>query len=621
MGVHGAAALEPLPAMNMPKDSLGTRPPPQRTVSEPGTSSGEDVLSTKGKREGKDGASQKVVDAFASLLNEVQHDATDHYPEFLACIREGDENRVREMLSTHEADVNDPEWNRVVLSENFGHALGDSVPVGLAAYHGHSVILDMLLAAGADIHRRLNTGIRSRKRPTELKGIRKCAIHLAVQGGHEDSLMVLLEHGADIDEMSEEGTPIVLAALCKKITIVEYLFACGADPDAYDESGNTVLHILAENGGPVDLMRIAIDAGAEVERTNRYGLTPAAWAIEKLSLSANYNAYTTSELDQVLLLLLEAGTNPIRLQCRRRNTRNSADRSYTATLLHYLVDSKCDPETTLLALQFCPRVDVLDSNGKTPLFLATERCTSLLVLQHLVDTVSDPATRKLEEHSSTKTQRGLVKPMGNLGAQSSSAGASDGKNGNPNTNNGKDSMGRPIDSAMGDKGENQKAPLLRQKSHPEQSSSGLASVADGVDKISLNSEPFGETGGKLTERRTNQHVTRPSPLRSTSTTAETPFYLAVEYVRALQTVHFLLEHGADPNVPDPQQKTCLHLCVNRYCQSKSVSNDFLAVVTALLKAGADIDAEDIRGHTVLQIAESHQNTQILNIIHKHRDVN
>jgi ankyrin repeat protein len=53
---------------------------------------------------------------------------------------------------------------------------------------------------------------------------------------------LLVDHGADVNATAKDGsTPLMLAALTAKITVVAYLLAKGADPDRTDKTGKTAL--------------------------------------------------------------------------------------------------------------------------------------------------------------------------------------------------------------------------------------------------------------------------------------------------------------------------------------------------------------------------------------------
>ncbi|WP_265024115.1 ankyrin repeat domain-containing protein [Wolbachia endosymbiont (group A) of Epagoge grotiana] len=151
-------------------------------------------------------------------------------------------------------------------------------------------------------------------------------LHLASWGGHLDTLQHLINNGANIGTKDSSGkTPLDIARdkghnnlvrylqqtqliLDKQLLIaignsdlnkVRDLVAQGANIDANDKNGNTLLYSAAEIGD-LNLVKLLLDNGANIEAKNgKYQATPLHGAVlnEKLSVvkllldrSANVNA-------------------------------------------------------------------------------------------------------------------------------------------------------------------------------------------------------------------------------------------------------------------------------------------------------------------------------------------
>ena len=75
---------------------------------------------------------------------------------------------------------------------------------------------------------------------------------------------------------------------------------------------------------------------------------------------------------------------------------------------------------------------------------------------------------------------------------------------------------------------------------------------------------------------------------------------------SLQTMVCLLEHGADPNIPEPQNKTSvLHWACERGC---------LETVELLIKYNADVNMKDYYGNTPLMEACKQGHLDIVKIL-------
>ena len=97
------------------------------------------------------------------------------------------------------------------------HADSESrhVALALAAQHGHSEVVRLLLDAGEDPNRYNPDGFHSHSTP----------LHQAVCADHADTVKLLVERGAhlDIRDTIHQSTPLGWAIYCEKPAIAEYL--------------------------------------------------------------------------------------------------------------------------------------------------------------------------------------------------------------------------------------------------------------------------------------------------------------------------------------------------------------------------------------------------------------
>ena len=133
----------------------------------------------------------------------------------------------------------------------------------IAAENDYHVTAGTLLAAGADpddpIHRPL---------------------HKATECGHEATVYVLLDRGADIEAKDRDKlTPLHKAAESGHQAVVHLLLDRGADIEAKDPYNLTPLHKAAKSRHEA-MVHLLLDRGADIEAKDPYNLTPLHKAAE-----------------------------------------------------------------------------------------------------------------------------------------------------------------------------------------------------------------------------------------------------------------------------------------------------------------------------------------------------
>lgn len=74
----------------------------------------------------------------------------------------------------------------------------------------------------------------------------RTALRAAAWGGHEDIVLALLRHGADVNQTDDEGrTALIAAAYMGHSEIVEHLLDFGAEINHEDADGRTALSVAA----------------------------------------------------------------------------------------------------------------------------------------------------------------------------------------------------------------------------------------------------------------------------------------------------------------------------------------------------------------------------------------
>ncbi len=132
-------------------------------------------------------------------------------------------------------------------------------PLALAAVHGRGDVARLLFERGATLDR--------------------FDLLRAVYSGNVDTVVVFLEHGADVDVVTPDGlSAMLVAAGLPNGKMIEVLAEAGATVDARGPDGSTPL-ILASRNGYLETTRALLAAGADVHALNQAGQTALAWAV------------------------------------------------------------------------------------------------------------------------------------------------------------------------------------------------------------------------------------------------------------------------------------------------------------------------------------------------------
>lgn len=136
-----------------------------------------------------------------------------------------------------------------------------STALHLAAEQGHSNVMRILLKAGASLDL--------------LDDLGKTPLFSAVDKGHTDISRMLLDAGANPSPWGKENEPLLFAALCNRsVDIITSLLQTGANVDAtVPSTGITLLHTASEEGNTA-LVKLLLEAGAQVSPRTVAGATP-----------------------------------------------------------------------------------------------------------------------------------------------------------------------------------------------------------------------------------------------------------------------------------------------------------------------------------------------------------
>jgi ankyrin repeat protein len=107
-------------------------------------------------------------------------------------------------------------------------------------------------------------------------------LHEAVTNGDIEGAAQLIQRGAALEEVDEDGeTPLTAAALAGESVIVELLIEHGAQVNGRNAGGFTALHAAAYNGH-ITIVEVLLDHDADInDQDNKAKIAPLHAAAEK----------------------------------------------------------------------------------------------------------------------------------------------------------------------------------------------------------------------------------------------------------------------------------------------------------------------------------------------------
>ncbi|KAM4018029.1 ankyrin repeat domain-containing protein 27 isoform 2-T3 [Anomaloglossus baeobatrachus] len=261
-----------------------------------------------------DTISRNSSDSSLSSPSTRQDDVRSKYKEvekLLRAVSDGDLEMVRYLLEWVEDDYDDEPEDCLVGNKEFCHplcqcrmcgpvqkklsriptsGLGVNVssrdgftPLHIAALHGHSVLVHLLLKHGAHVDAK--------------NGNRALPLHLACHKGHLEVVKILMEVSAGKNKKDANGnTPLIYACITGHMEMATQLLEHGASVNLGNVKGNTALHEAVRRNHE-GLVKLLLLYGAPVDVRNKRQYCPLDFAkdnlrIRQLLLSASNQTMT-----------------------------------------------------------------------------------------------------------------------------------------------------------------------------------------------------------------------------------------------------------------------------------------------------------------------------------------
>jgi uncharacterized protein len=101
------------------------------------------------------------------------------------------------------------------------------------------IYLGLALVAFANVSFASNSLISSKKLITTIEGV--SPLNIAISRGDVQTVIKFIEYGVDVNEESNDMTPLMVAARYNKVEIIKILISNGAYVNAKDKNGFTAL--------------------------------------------------------------------------------------------------------------------------------------------------------------------------------------------------------------------------------------------------------------------------------------------------------------------------------------------------------------------------------------------
>jgi len=206
----------------------------------------------------------ELANPLSELVPVFEHDGSVyHNISLLHCmVLEGELDRLRNLSQYMTVQLVN---NRVTRYSGVTPVFSSLSPLWHAARYGNLAMVTMLVEAGAVVD--------SMARHTRSQ-VDTSPLAMAVTWGHTQVVIALLKQNADVD-LGE--SPLVSAAEEGSLGMVRLLLQAGAEVDRMDSTGHTAL-LWASYGGKLEIVKLLLEHGADPSLAHTDGSSPVSLA-------------------------------------------------------------------------------------------------------------------------------------------------------------------------------------------------------------------------------------------------------------------------------------------------------------------------------------------------------
>ena len=392
-------------------------------------------------------------------------------------------------------------------------------------------------------------------------------------GCSTENLQVMIDHGADVNALNNQNATALMIACHKRNTdAINVLLNAGADPNIADDKGATCIHHAVSESCSKDVLETIINQGEDANVTSKNNVTASMTAClnrneDAINVLLNAGANTNiidADGDTCLQTALGKG-------CRLAST--VAD--YEGH--NYLHHRGCSIENLQAMIDHGANVNATNKMSETALMLACQK-QNIIAMRVLLDPEANPDIADVK--GDTLLHNAIQKHVS------------------------KETLHAIIDhgvdvNAINHKGES--ALLLACETGQKESVSLLLRAGAYDDTMScLHKVLKGEYDHEILQMLLDHGV----PVNAANKNQQTAYMLACHQGN-IDAMCTLVNAGADPNIKDSDDKTCLHRVVHGGSRKY--------ILQAIIDHGADVNAVNNEGATVLMLVCEAGQKEVVNI--------